>query len=150
MVWATARRAPIKAYFELDAHPEPRMEYTARLESARINRIPRFRSITGWGIGIGAHSVIASVKANIGVARNRNGEDVEGRTGSLINSFTPSAMGCSSPNGPTTFGPFRSCMYPNTFRSISVRNATASSTGTIYANGLIMCVSRVIITKGRI
>lgn len=47
MVWATARRAPIKAYFELDAHPEPRMEYTARLESARINRIPRFRSITG-------------------------------------------------------------------------------------------------------
>lgn len=101
-------------------------------------------------MGIGAHSVIASVKANIGVARNRNGEDVEGRTGSLINSFTPSAMGCSSPNGPTTFGPFRSCMYPNTFRSISVRNATASSTGTMYASGLIMCVSMVIITKGRI
>lgn len=26
MVWATARRAPISAYLELDAHPEPRME----------------------------------------------------------------------------------------------------------------------------
>lgn len=26
MVWATARRAPIRAYFELEAHPEPRME----------------------------------------------------------------------------------------------------------------------------
>lgn len=26
MVWATARRAPISAYFELDAQPEPRIE----------------------------------------------------------------------------------------------------------------------------
>lgn len=26
IVWATARRAPIKAYFEFEAHPEPRME----------------------------------------------------------------------------------------------------------------------------
>lgn len=25
IVWATARRAPIRAYFELDAHPEPRV-----------------------------------------------------------------------------------------------------------------------------
>lgn len=47
IVWATARSAPISAYFEFDAHPEPRIEYTARLESAKINRIPRFRSATG-------------------------------------------------------------------------------------------------------
>lgn len=26
MVWATARRAPMRAYFELEAHPEPKME----------------------------------------------------------------------------------------------------------------------------
>lgn len=26
MVWATARRAPMRAYFEFDAQPEPRME----------------------------------------------------------------------------------------------------------------------------
>lgn len=26
MVWAIARRAPSKAYLELEAHPEPRME----------------------------------------------------------------------------------------------------------------------------
>lgn len=26
MVWATARSAPIRAYFELDAHPDPRTE----------------------------------------------------------------------------------------------------------------------------
>ena len=97
IVWATARRAPISAYFEFDAHPDPRMEYTARLDRARINRTPRLRSMTGWGIGMGAHSVRARVSARIGAAKNRKGEEVEGRTGSLINNLTPSAMGCSRP-----------------------------------------------------
>lgn len=55
------------------------------------------RSVTGCGMGIGAHSVMARVSANIGVARNRNGDEVDGRTGSLIKSLTPSAMGCSNP-----------------------------------------------------
>lgn len=64
---------------------------------AKINRIPKFRSVTGCGIGIGAHSIIASVNASIGVAKNRKGDDVDGRTGSLINSFTPSAIGCNRP-----------------------------------------------------
>lgn len=131
IVWATARRAPMSAYFEFDAHPEPRIEYTARLDSAKINRTPKFRLMTGWGIGIGAQRVRARVSARIGVARNKNGEDVEGRTGSLINNLTPSAIGCNKPYGPTTLGPFRSCMYPNTFRSSRVKNATASRTGTI-------------------
>lgn len=35
----------------------------------------------------------ARVRASIGAKRNRTGEEVEGRMGSLINSFTPSAMG---------------------------------------------------------
>lgn len=35
----------------------------------------------------------AKVRANIGVKIKRIGEEVEGRTGSLINSLTPSAMG---------------------------------------------------------
>lgn len=48
-------------------------------------------------MGMGAHRVRARVRASIGVARKRNGEDVEGRTGSLMNSFTPSAIGCKSP-----------------------------------------------------
>lgn len=47
----------------------------------------------GYGRGKGAQSVMASVSANIGVSRKRIGEDVEGRTGSLIKSFTPSAIG---------------------------------------------------------
>lgn len=43
MVWATARRAPIRAYFEFEAQPEPRIVYTVRLEIARMNRMLRFR-----------------------------------------------------------------------------------------------------------
>lgn len=48
-------------------------------------------------MGIGAHKVRARVRANMGVARNRKGEDVEGRKGSLMNSLIPSAIGCRSP-----------------------------------------------------
>lgn len=43
------------------------------------------------------------------------------------------------------FGPFRSCMYPRTFRSISVRKATASKTGTMKARGFRMWVMSVVI-----
>lgn len=33
------------------------------------------------------------MRAKIGVSKNNTGEEVEGRTGSLMKSFTPSAMG---------------------------------------------------------
>lgn len=46
---------------------------------------------------MGAHRVMARVNARIGVAKNKKGDEVEGRTGSLINSLTPSAIGCSNP-----------------------------------------------------
>lgn len=75
-----------------------------------MKRMPRLRLITGWGIGIGAQRVRARVSASIGVKINKTGDDVEGRIGSLIKSFTPSAMGWRRPYGPTMFGPFRSCM----------------------------------------
>lgn len=69
------------------------MEYTARLDKARINKIPRLRSTTGYGKGMGAQSARASVRASMGDKRNKTGEEVEGRTGSLMKSFTPSAIG---------------------------------------------------------
>lgn len=53
----------------------------------------RFKSVIGNGIGIGAQRVSARVRARIGVRRKRMGEEVEGRIGSLMNSFTPSAIG---------------------------------------------------------
>lgn len=110
MVCATARSDPIRAYLELEAHPDHRIEYTIRLDMVSRNSSPRFRSASGKGIGSGVQIEIASSRASIGVIMNRIGEDVDGRIGSLTNSFTPSASGCSSPNGPTMLGPFRPCM----------------------------------------
>lgn len=57
----------------------------------------RFRSRTGYGRGIGAHRVMARVRASIGVKMNRMGEEVEGRIGSLMNNLTPSAIGWRRP-----------------------------------------------------
>lgn len=110
IVWATARSAPIRAYFEFEAQPDHRIEYTARLDIASRNSRPKLRSAKENGRGSGVQIEIARSKASIGVAINKIGEDVDGRIGSLMNSFTPSARGCSNPKGPTTFGPFRPCM----------------------------------------
>lgn len=97
MVWATARRAPINAYFELEAQPDHRMEYTARLDIASKNSTPRFILIRGCGIGSGIHMVRARVKARTGAMMNIVTEEVAGRSGSLVNSLIASAIGCSRP-----------------------------------------------------
>lgn len=47
IVCATARSAPIRAYFEFEAHPEPKIEYTAKLDRARTKSTPRLSSTTG-------------------------------------------------------------------------------------------------------
>lgn len=41
IVCATARRAPINAYFEFEAHPDHKIEYTDRLDTANINNTPK-------------------------------------------------------------------------------------------------------------
>lgn len=75
-----------------------------------MNNTPRFMLMSGYGMGRGIHMVKASVRARIGAMMNINMEDVRGRRGSLVKSFTASAMGWSRPYGPTMFGPLRSCM----------------------------------------
>lgn len=77
---------------------------------AKINNMPRFRLIRGWGIGRGIHRLRASVSDKVGAMINRDIEVVRGRIGSFINSFIASANGWRMPYGPTMLGPFRSCM----------------------------------------
>lgn len=110
IVWATARMAPISAYFEFEAQPDHKMAYTARLDKASKNKMLKFILISGWGIGSGIHIMSAKVSARVGAIMNRVIDDADGCSGSLVNSFTASAIGCRSPNGPTILGPFRSCM----------------------------------------
>ena len=47
IVCGTACKAPITVYFELEAQPDHRMEYTAKLDMASINRTPRFILMRG-------------------------------------------------------------------------------------------------------
>ena len=47
IVCATARRAPISGYFELEAQPNQRTEYTAKLDMASVNRTLRFMLMRG-------------------------------------------------------------------------------------------------------
>lgn len=93
IVCATARRAPNREYFEFDAHPDHKIEYTERLEVAKINKMPRFKLISGWGIGSGIHRLNASVSDRVGAIMNNEIDVVRGRIGSLINSFMASAKG---------------------------------------------------------
>lgn len=97
IVCATARRAPNIEYLELEAHPDHRMEYTERLDVARINRTLKFRFTRGWGIGRGIHKLRARVRDKVGAIINRVVEVARGRRGSLINSFIASANGCRMP-----------------------------------------------------
>lgn len=93
MVCATARRAPISAYFEFEAQPDPKIEYTAKLDRANKKRTPRFRFDNINGIGRGVQIIRARASAIVGMAINRVCDDVDGRTGSLMKSFKPSAIG---------------------------------------------------------
>lgn len=136
---ATARMAPIRGYFELDDHPDHRIVYVNMLDMAIINSSPKFMSVNEDGIGSGVHVISASVSAMIGDSMNKIGDDIVGLVGSLIINLIPSAIGCSKPIGPTRFGPFRSCMYPNSLRSSRVRNATAIRMGRMYRRGWIIC-----------
>lgn len=97
IVCATARRAPIRAYLEFEAHPDHMIVYTAKLDNASINSTLRFMLISGYGIGSGIHIVRARVSAMVGAIINNMKEDVSGCRGSLVKSFTASAIGCSSP-----------------------------------------------------
>ena len=93
IVCATACRAPISAYFELEPHPDRKIEYMAGLVMASINSTPRFMLMRGYGMGRGIHIVRARVRARIGAMMNMEVEDVAGRSGSLMNSLIASAMG---------------------------------------------------------
>ena len=47
IVCATARKAPMRAYFELEAQPDQSIEYTAKLDIANMKRAPKFMLMRG-------------------------------------------------------------------------------------------------------
>lgn len=83
----------MRAYFESEAQPDHRMDYTARLDMARRNGRPRFKSVREKGSGRGIQIVLARRRASRGVTMKGRGEAVDRRTGSLLKSSTLSATG---------------------------------------------------------
>lgn len=94
----------------MDAHPDHRIEYTARLDVARINSRPKLRLIRGYGMGSGVHRRRAIDRAKVGAVRYKVVVEVVGSRGSFVKSFMASAIGWSTPYGPTMLGPFRNCI----------------------------------------
>ncbi|XFF73869.1 hypothetical protein AB1E18_000088 [Capra hircus] len=47
IVCATAHKAPMRAYCELEAQPDQRIEYTAKLDIANMKRTPKFMLMRG-------------------------------------------------------------------------------------------------------
>ena len=122
-ICAAARIAPRNAYFEFDAQPAMMIPYTPIDEIAITNSRPALMLPTALlgPNGITAHAAKAGMIAIIGAIRNRPLLAFAGTMISFSNSFRTSANGCSSPRGPTRFGPIRTCIQPITLRSHNVR-----------------------------
>ena len=97
---------------------------------AKMNRIPTFMSeITQPGAqGITAQTITGSTKLIIGASMNSVLSAPAGTTISLTMYFRKSAKDCIRPQGPTTFGPRRSCTAAQILRSPYIRNARQTST----------------------
>src|ERR1700751_3000789 len=77
--------------------------------------------------GMTAIEVKAQITAIIGAAMKRGLYTWGGVRSSFNRNLTPSASGCSKPNGPTYVGPHRFCIWPTTFRSSQTVYATEVS-----------------------
>lgn len=77
----------------MEAHPDHKIEYTARLDIASMNNTPRFILTRGYGIGKGTHIVKGGASAKMGAIINIVIEDIRGHNASLVKSFTALAIG---------------------------------------------------------
>ncbi len=74
-------------------------------------------STTPGANGITAHAASAGMMTMTGARKNSTLSACAGVMTSLVISFSASAIGCSSPSGPTRLGPTRMCIQPISLRS---------------------------------
>src|SRR6185369_2012084 len=130
-ICALDRRPPSSAYFELDDQPASINASTPTLETARTSNNPMLTSaITAQSgpNGITEKTMKADATAMYGAKKKIQRSAFSGMKSSLVSSFRPSAIGWSSPHGPTRIGPSRACMNAEIFRSRYVAYATQSAT----------------------
>ena len=108
MVWAILRRAPSRAYLELENQPAPRVAYTFKLERQRKNRTPNDKNMDGKYIGYSSQRLSARVRLKTGAKIKGSRLAGAGDACSFKNSFNASASGWGRPIRATLFGPLRS------------------------------------------
>ena len=105
--WAIPRKAPNNAYFELEAHPAPKITYTPIPEIIKKNSIPKVKWIPEYSCGNKCHKIKALLNLKIGAKKKGNTLANLGTETSLQNNLIASAKGWGSPINLTLFGPFR-------------------------------------------
>src|SRR5439155_2888194 len=146
IICADDRSAPSSGYVDPDAHPASTTPYTPIDEQASTSNtatgmsvscsgdsVPKIR--TDGPNGITENAVNAHTAEMIGAKKYTTLSAARGMMSSLKASFSPSASDCSSPNGPTRFGPGRTCIrattrppYQIANRAITTRNANTATT----------------------
>src|ERR1043165_8466837 len=119
-ICALERSPPSSAYFELDDHPARINANTPTLETANTSNSPILTSaITAQSgpNGTTENTMNAEATAIYGAKKKIQRSACSGMKSSLVSSLRPSAMGCSSPHGPTRIGPSRACMNAEILRS---------------------------------
>src|SRR3954468_2158000 len=132
---------PSKAYLLFEDQPARTTLYTPSEEAARRKRTPILRSaITNPGAKGMTAKEIREVATTIAGASTKTALSANGGTqSSFVNSLIESAAICPSPNGPTRFGPYRSCQSASSRLSTQINPAerlrTTKSTVAIIRSG---------------
>src|ERR1044072_9521394 len=130
-IGALDRRPPSNAYFEFDDQPASIKASTPTLETASTSNKPMLTSaITAQSgpNGMTEKTMNAEATAMNGPKRKIQRVALSGMKSSFVRNFNPSAIGGSSPHGPTRIGPRRACMNAEILRSRYVAQATQSAT----------------------
>src|SRR5262249_8165753 len=119
-ILALERSAPSKAYFEFEDQPARTRGSTPTLDTASTKSTPIFTSVITAQSGPNGTTAItmnAATTAMYGATKKIQRSAFSGMKSSLVSSFNPSAIGWSSPHGPTRIGPSRACINAEIFRS---------------------------------
>src|SRR5689334_25084038 len=119
-ICALDRNPPSSAYFELDDQPARINASTPTLETASTSSKPMLTSaITAQSgpNGMTEKTMNAEATAMYGAKKKIQRSAFSGMKSSFVSNFNPSAIGWSSPHGPTRIGPSRACMNAEILRS---------------------------------
>src|SRR5215203_331433 len=119
-ICALERSPPSNAYFELDDQPASISASTPTLETASTSSKPMLTSAMtaqSGPNGITEKTMKAEATAMYGAKKKIQRSAFSGMKSSLVSSLSPSAIGWSSPHGPTRIGPSRACINAEILRS---------------------------------